>query len=151
MNVFQAYGKQDACCRSSTRRMTPSGRSRPGEQLRLLGHADDGHPVERGTIAIVAGLGGWMTIAGYGHGWNVIASFISYSGRFAEPLRMLGDLYNQVQDGGGRRGAYLCDHRPSAPDQTDEPGAVEGTWGAWRATWPSTTSTFSYVPGKSPC
>ena len=55
------------------------------------------------NIAIVAGLGGWMTL----NGWasvGTIAAFISYSRTFAAPLRQLGNLYNQIQSAiAGRR------------------------------------------------
>jgi len=65
------------------------------------------------NIAIVAGLGGWLTL----HGWasvGTIATFISYSRTFANPLRFLGDLYNQIQSAiaGAERVFELIDQPP---------------------------------------
>ena len=73
------------------------------------------------NVAILGGLGGWMAI----RGWvsiGTIAAFITYSRRFAEPLRQLGDLYNQVQGAlaGAERVFEVLD---TAPDQTDAPDA----------------------------
>ncbi len=48
------------------------------------------------NVAVIAGLGGWMTVQGLAT-VGTIAAFITYSRRFAQPLRMLGDLYNQIQ------------------------------------------------------
>ncbi len=74
------------------------------------------------NIAVVAGLGGWMTL----NGWasvGVIAAFISYSRTFANPLRHLGDLYNQIQSAiaGAERVFALMDQKP---DMTDAPDAL---------------------------
>jgi ATP-binding cassette subfamily B multidrug efflux pump len=95
------------------------------------------------NIAIVAGLGGWMTIVGMTT-VGTIASFIGYSGRFAEPLRMLGDLYNQVQAAvaGAERIFAVVD---TAPDQTDSADAVE--LGRVQGDVVFENVTFSYVPG----
>jgi ATP-binding cassette subfamily B multidrug efflux pump len=95
------------------------------------------------NIAIVAGLGGWMTIVGMTT-VGTIASFIGYSGRFAEPLRMLGDLYNQVQAAvaGAERIFAVVD---TAPDQTDSADAVE--LGRVQGDVVFEHVTFSYVPG----
>ncbi len=95
------------------------------------------------NIAIVAGLGGWMTVAGMAT-IGTIASFIGYSGRFAEPLRMLGDLYNQVQAAvaGAERIFAVLD---TAPDQTDAEGAIE--LGRVDGDVEFEDVTFSYVPG----
>jgi ATP-binding cassette subfamily B protein len=75
------------------------------------------------NVAILGGLGGWMAI----HGMvsiGTIAAFITYSRRFAEPLRQLGDLYNQIQGAlaGGERIFEILD---TAPDQTDVAGAID--------------------------
>lgn len=95
------------------------------------------------NIAIVAGLGGWMTLAGMAT-IGTIASFIGYSGRFAEPLRMLGDLYNQVQAAvaGAERIFSVID---TSPDQTDAADAVE--LGKVEGDVVFDRVTFSYVPG----
>jgi len=95
------------------------------------------------NIAIVAGLGGWMAIVGMTT-VGTIASFIGYSGRFAEPLRMLGDLYNQVQAAiaGAERIFAVMD---TVPDQTDSADAVE--LGRVQGDVVFENVTFSYVPG----
>ena len=95
------------------------------------------------NIAIVAGLGGWMAIVGMTT-VGTIASFIGYSGRFAEPLRMLGDLYNQVQAAiaGAERIFAVID---TTPDQTDSADAVE--LGRVQGDVVFENVTFSYVPG----
>jgi ATP-binding cassette subfamily B multidrug efflux pump len=95
------------------------------------------------NVAILCGLGGWLAIRGLAT-IGTIAAFITYSRRFAEPLRQLGNLYNQVQAAlaGAERIFELLD---TAPDQTDPPRAPE---------LPRVTGevklehvTFSYVPG----
>lgn len=48
------------------------------------------------NIAVIAGLGGWMTFQGMAT-VGTIATFYTYSRRFAAPLRHLGNLYNQIQ------------------------------------------------------
>jgi ATP-binding cassette, subfamily B, multidrug efflux pump len=95
------------------------------------------------NVAILCGLGGWLAIRGL-VSIGTIAAFISYSRRFAEPLRQLGNLYNQVQ--GALAGAErIFDLLDTPPDQADVPGAVA---------LPKVTGaveldrvTFSYVPG----
>jgi ATP-binding cassette subfamily B multidrug efflux pump len=95
------------------------------------------------NVAILCGLGGWLAIRGM-VSIGAIAAFISYSRRFAEPLRQLGNLYNQVQRAlaGAERIFEILD---TIPDQTDAPQALE---------LPRVTGavklehvTFSYVPG----
>lgn len=49
-------------------------------------------------IAIVAGLGGYLTLRGLAT-VGMIATFITYARRFSQPLRMLADLYNGIQAG----------------------------------------------------
>jgi ATP-binding cassette subfamily B protein len=84
------------------------------------------------NIAIVAGLGGWMTL----NGWatvGTIAAFISYSRTFAGPLRQLGNLYNQIQSAiaGAERVFEIIDQEselvdaPDAVSMTDITGKVE--------------------------
>jgi len=75
------------------------------------------------NVAILCGLGGWLAIRGI-VSIGTIAAFISYSRRFAEPLRQLGNLYNQVQ--GALAGAErIFEILDSLPDQTDDPRALE--------------------------
>ncbi len=95
------------------------------------------------NIAVVAGLGGWMSLRGLAT-IGTIAAFITYSRRFAEPLRQLGDLYNQVQAAlaGAER---IFDILDTSPDQTDEPGAAALPRVQGEVTFEHVT--FSYVPG----
>jgi ATP-binding cassette subfamily B multidrug efflux pump len=75
------------------------------------------------NVAIICGLGGWLAIRGM-VSIGTIAAFISYSRRFAEPLRQLGNLYNQVQ--GALAGAErIFEILDTVPDQTDVPRALE--------------------------
>ena len=74
------------------------------------------------NIAVVAGLGGWMALRGWAT-VGTIATFYTYSRRFAAPLRQLGNLYNQVQSAlaGAERVFEIIDQRPElidAPDAT---------------------------------
>jgi ATP-binding cassette subfamily B multidrug efflux pump len=95
------------------------------------------------NIAVVAGLGGWMTLQGLAT-VGTIASFIGYSGRFAEPLRMLGDLYNQVQAAiaGAERIFAVMD---TPPDQVDAEDAVDLEEIEGDVAFDEVS--FSYVPG----
>ena len=95
------------------------------------------------NVAILGGLGGWMAINGM-VSIGTIAAFITYSRRFAEPLRQLGDLYNQVQGAlaGGERIFEILD---TSPDQTDAAGALDLT--GVRGDVAFENVTFSYVPG----
>jgi ATP-binding cassette subfamily B multidrug efflux pump len=95
------------------------------------------------NVAILCGLGGWLAIRGIVT-IGTIAAFIIYSRRFAEPLRQLSNLYNQIQAAlaGTERIFEILD---TVPDQTDAPRAPE---------LPRVTGevqlehvTFSYVPG----
>ena len=72
------------------------------------------------NIAIVAGLGGWMTLQGLAS-VGIIATFIGYSRNFAAPLRQLGDLYNQIQSAlaGAERIFEIIDTRPELTDAAD--------------------------------
>ncbi len=95
------------------------------------------------NVAILCGLGGWLAIRGMVT-IGTIAAFISYSRRFAEPLRQLGNLYNQVQ--GALAGAErIFEILDTVPDQTDAPRALEmaRVSGDVRLEHVS----FSYVPG----
>jgi ATP-binding cassette subfamily B protein len=72
------------------------------------------------NIAVVAGLGGWMTLRGWAT-VGTIATFYTYSRRFAAPLRQLGNLYNQVQSAlaGAERVFEVIDQRPEVEDAPD--------------------------------
>jgi len=75
------------------------------------------------NVAVVAGIGGWLAINDIVT-IGLIATFITYSRRFAEPLRQLGGLYNQVQQAlaGAERIFEVLDE---APDLVDHEEAVE--------------------------
>jgi ATP-binding cassette subfamily B multidrug efflux pump len=72
------------------------------------------------NIAILAGLGGWMTIKGLAT-VGTIAAFYTYSRQFAGPLRQLGDLYNQIQSAlaGAERVFEVIDEQPELTDALD--------------------------------
>ncbi len=72
------------------------------------------------NIAIIAGLGGWMTLRGLAT-VGTIAAFYTYSRNFAGPLRQLGDLYNQLQSAiaGAERIFEIIDERPEIQDEPD--------------------------------
>ena len=95
------------------------------------------------NVAILCGLGGWLAIRGV-VSIGTIAAFISYSRRFAEPLRQLGNLYNQVQ--GALAGAErIFEILDTIPDQTDAPRALELSRVAGEVELEHVT--FAYVPG----
>lgn len=94
------------------------------------------------NVAIICGLGGWLAIRGI-VSIGTIAAFISYSRRFAEPLRQLGNLYNQVQ--GALAGAErIFEILDTIPDQTDAPRALELSRVAGDVKFEHVT--FSYLP-----
>ncbi len=95
------------------------------------------------NIAIVAGLGGWMTLQGLAT-VGTIAAFISYSRHFAGPLRQLGDLYNQVQSAiaGAERVFEMIDREAEIQDAPDAK-AVDRIEGHIEFR----DVRFSYVPG----
>jgi len=72
------------------------------------------------NVAVVAGLGGWLTLRGV-VSIGLIATFITYSRRFAQPLRQLGDLYNQVQAAlaGAERIFNILDTDPDLADSAN--------------------------------
>jgi ATP-binding cassette subfamily B multidrug efflux pump len=72
------------------------------------------------NVAIVAGLGGLLTLKGMAS-IGLIATFVTYSRRFAQPLRQLGDLYNQVQAAlaGAERIFNVLDTVPDLEDSAD--------------------------------
>jgi ATP-binding cassette subfamily B multidrug efflux pump len=95
------------------------------------------------NVAILCGLGGWLAIQGMVT-IGTIAAFIMYSRRFAEPLRQLGGLYNQVQAAvaGAERIFEILD---TSPDQTDAPQAKELSMVHGEVQFDHVT--FAYVPG----
>ncbi len=72
------------------------------------------------NIAVVVGLGGWMSLRGMAS-VGIIAAFIMYSRRFAQPLRQLGNLYNQIQAAlaGAERIFEIIDTIPDLTDVSD--------------------------------
>ncbi len=48
------------------------------------------------SLAIVAGAGGWMAVAGLAT-VGTIAAFLNYTGQFARPLNNMATLYNTIQ------------------------------------------------------
>ena len=74
------------------------------------------------NIAIVAGVGGWMTLQGMAT-VGLIASFITYSRRFGDPIRQLGNIYNNIQSAlaGVERIFEVID---TIPDLTDDSDAI---------------------------
>jgi ATP-binding cassette subfamily B multidrug efflux pump len=95
------------------------------------------------NVAVVAGIGGWLTIRG-AVTIGLIATFITYSRRFAEPLRQLGGLYNQVQQSlaGAERIFEVLDE---TPDLVDHPDAID--LDEIRGDVRFDRVTFAYVPG----
>jgi ATP-binding cassette subfamily B multidrug efflux pump len=95
------------------------------------------------NVAILCGIGGWLAIRGMVT-IGTIAAFITYSRRFAEPLRQLSNLYNQIQAAlaGAERIFEILD---TDPDQTDPPLAPELPRVAGEVQFEHVT--FSYVPG----
>ena len=74
------------------------------------------------TIAMIAGFGGWLALRGLVT-VGVIASFVVYAQNFFRPLRMLAELYNQLQSAlaGAERIFEVLDEVPSVQDS---PGAL---------------------------
>jgi ATP-binding cassette subfamily B protein len=95
------------------------------------------------NIAVVAGLGGWMTLQGLAS-VGTIATFYNYSRNFARPLRQLGDIYNQIQSAlaGAERVFEVIDTQPTVVDTADA-APLEGIQGHVEFDQVD----FSYVPG----
>jgi ATP-binding cassette subfamily B protein len=72
------------------------------------------------NIAIVAGLGGWMTLTGIAT-VGTIATFIQYSRQFANPLRHFANMYNSIQSAlaGAERIFEVIDTPPELTDIED--------------------------------
>lgn len=95
------------------------------------------------SIAVVAGLGGWMTVMG----WitvGLVASFITYARNFVQPLRQLADLYNSIQTAlaGAERLFEIMDEKAEI---ADKPGAI--SLDDIRGDVVFDHVDFSYVPG----
>jgi len=73
-------------------------------------------------VIVVAGLGGWLAIAGLAT-VGTIAAFITYARNFTGPLRQLANLYNSIQTAlaGAERIFDVIDEKPEI---TDIPEAV---------------------------
>ena len=71
-------------------------------------------------VAVVAGLGGWLVLRGMAS-VGTIVSFVSYSRRFAQPLRNLANLYNSVQAAlaGAERVFEIIDEQQDLVDAPD--------------------------------
>ena len=76
------------------------------------------------NIAIVAGLGAWMTLQGMAT-VGLIATFITYSRRFADPLRQFSNIYNSIQSAlaGAERVFEVIDTVPELTDASNAVGA----------------------------
>lgn len=95
------------------------------------------------NIAVVAGLGGFLAVKGLAT-VGTIAAFITYSRRFAQPLRQLGQLYTQVQQAfAGAERIFETIDLPA--DLTDRPGAIELKDVRGDVVFDNVS--FSYVPG----
>ncbi len=95
------------------------------------------------NIAILAGLGGWMTLQGWAT-IGTIAAFYTYSRRFAAPLRQLANLYNQIQAAlaGAERIFEIMD---TESELTDAPSAIPLEDVAGEIAFADVD--FGYVPG----
>ena len=69
------------------------------------------------SLAIVAGVGGWMTIRGLAT-VGTIASFVNYAREFGRPLNQIANLYNSVQSAlaGAERVFEILDEIPELAD-----------------------------------
>jgi len=72
------------------------------------------------SIAIVVGLGGWLTLQA-AITVGIIITFIAYSRQFFQPLRQLAGLYNQLQSAlaGAERIFEIMDESPDIVDPPD--------------------------------
>lgn len=78
------------------------------------------------NIAVVAGLGGWMTLQGLAT-VGTIATFIQYSRQFATPLRHFANMYNSIQSAlaGAERVFEVIDREPELTDVEDAVELIE--------------------------
>ena len=74
------------------------------------------------NIAIIAGLGGFLAVKGIVT-VGVVATFITYSQRFTEPMRSLANMYNTIQSAlaGAERVFEIID---TQPELIDDPNAM---------------------------
>jgi ATP-binding cassette subfamily B protein len=94
------------------------------------------------NIAVVTGLGGWLSLNGMAT-VGTIATFISYSRQFAQPLRQIADLYNSVQSAlaGAERIFEILD---TEPELQDSPTAIAVD--VFKGKVAFTGVDFNYVP-----
>src|SRR5205085_10295166 len=79
-------------------------------------------------LALVAGVGGFMTLQGLAT-VGTIASFVNYTREFGRPLNQLATLYNTIQSAvaGAERIFEVIDHEPDVDALGAPPlGEVEG-------------------------
>jgi len=110
--ALEAFDRQNTSTRDvSIRALTISLLIMP--MMTVLSNAD---------IAVVAGLGGWLALRGLAT-VGTIVTFVSFSRRFAQPLRQLANLYNSIQAAlaGAERVFEVIDE---VPDLLDAPDAV---------------------------
>lgn len=105
------------------------------------------------NVAVVGGVGGWLALHGL-VSVGTLAAFITYSRRFAEPLRQLGDLYNQVQGAlaGAERVFQILDtpvdeERAGAHPTSPPSVARAPLTSRFRGEVRFENVTFSYLPG----
>lgn len=74
------------------------------------------------NIAIIAGLGGFLAVKGIVT-VGIVATFITYSQRFTEPMRSLANMYNTIQSAlaGAERVFEIID---TQPELIDDPNAM---------------------------
>ena len=141
--VVQAFGQEEAVLAAfdqANRRVRDAGvraQFYPMLMPPLMGI------LSNASIAVVAGLGGWLALQGL-VSVGVIATFISYARRFADPLRQLADLYNSIQAAlAGAERIFEVIDRPSEP--ADAPDAVPLDNVAGEVVFDHVD--FGYVPG----
>jgi ATP-binding cassette subfamily B protein len=78
--------------------------------------------INNANIAIVAGVGSWMALQGMAT-VGLIATFLTYSRRFRDPIRQFSNIYNSVQSAlaGAERIFEVID---TMPELTDAPDAI---------------------------
>ncbi|MFW5992423.1 MAG: ABC transporter ATP-binding protein [Halanaerobiaceae bacterium] len=74
------------------------------------------------NFALIAGLGGWLTINGLAT-VGTVAAFLNYIRRFNRPIRSMAGLYNNIQSAlaGAERVFAVLDKQP---ELQDKPGAI---------------------------
>ena len=121
--VVMAYGRQDSVLSRFDEVNKAAKKSGEKAMSRALLAVPMMGVLANANVAILGGLGGWMAVKGLVT-IGTITAFISYSRRFAEPLRQLGGLYNQVQAAlaGAERTFEILD---MTPDLNDAPQALD--------------------------